>query len=820
MGLLLACSTALSLAGCSGGGSEGGGGGQTATGLTKTLQELGVSTEMTQRQGIDGEGLSDDYSPFGDTWELNKTSELLVLGAEVSSTGERFTLLDLTDDDGNASEEVLLSRSVTDESWISGPSFNSSFNLTDDRSVVAADVDADGLEEIVVLYLNGGEVRLKTIQDETEGFVETDQQLTFLTGIEDVVMQSARLNGDRRDDLVIAVSNDQSVGQVLFAAAGASGFTEIGTRRIYEPTLTSPTLTMEISVGNVDMDKMDEIAIVVNERFGTTNSPDGVSWFTILDDAASGFAILRDLEASSGAEADGTPRSGIRATPLLVDVDGDDRCELIVATRTDFTDSCDPDGYFLMAFDDEHMGGGSLGTTYFTHRFSDCDNPMKPRVRAIFANALDVDGDGFDEFHINQFVFDDFANSAPWTMDPTYQLPEDAIWDLNDFGVFAQGTASMVAGEFTGDDREDIAICRQDEGEIHVWGREAPDSDMSIKRTIDTTFDNSQNSVFPILVPVNVDRDSPVLSYSDAEYEYVLTQPIVLAVLAAAPCQPGIGQNLSECYTAFGNTTSTSTEKERTVSVQASATVGVSLSSGLTQSGFELKASASVEASQITNTLYLEERTVLYRTGVAEDTVIFTTVPFDRYTYTIESHPDATLIGEKVVVNLPRDPITLQADRVAYNNAAEEGALLITDEILTHTIGDSSSYPDRQTKNSLLSQYGGLQFGPQAVGIGSGATSLTLQVGDAWGVGGALEVGFSIDLETTGAGVLVGGSVGASQSDSIMVTSGSETTYQASVGAIDAANHASAGYSFGLFTYVQRDPVTGQDFEVIQYWVE
>ena len=35
--------------------------------------------------------------------------------------------------------------------------------------------------------------------------------------------------------------------------------------------------TLELSTGNVDMDRQDEIAIVINESFGTSNLPDGVS---------------------------------------------------------------------------------------------------------------------------------------------------------------------------------------------------------------------------------------------------------------------------------------------------------------------------------------------------------------------------------------------------------------------------------------------------------------------------------------------------------------------------------------------------------------
>ncbi|MEM8710253.1 MAG: hypothetical protein AAGG01_04825 [Planctomycetota bacterium] len=815
------CGAPLTLfAGCSGGSGGGGDQGPVATGLNKTLQDLGVSTAMSQRQGIDGNDLGGDYAPFGDTWELAKTSELLVLGAQVDSSGERFTLLDLTDDDGNADEEVLFALSENDEPWITHSTTFGSFVEDDPRSIAAADIDADGLEEIVIAYLNGGEIRLRIYDDEAAGFASSDFQVGFEAGVEDVVLQTARLNGDRREDLVLGFTVNDIDASVMFLRTDESGFTEIGTRLTFGPTVPSPSVNVEISVGNVDMDREDEVAIVVNERFGTTNDPDGVSRFMLVDDATTGFSVLRALEGVSGNDQGGLPRTGLRSTPLLVDLDGDDRCELVVASRTDFNSSCNSDGYFFLAFEDAFQGGTALGNTYFTDRFTSCSSPMKPRVRTLYANALDVDGDGFDEFHVNQFVFDDFANSAPWTQDPGYQLSDDVIWDQNDFGAFDQGTSSMVAGEFTGDDREDIAIYRGDGSELQVWGRSAPDSAMVLKRSIDTDFQNSQTAIYPLILPVNVDRDSPVLSYSDAAYEYVFSEPIVLAVLAAAPYRTGVGQNISDTYTEFGNTTSSSTETERAVSLRAQATIGLSIDGGVTQSSFELSASAYAEATTITNSAYREERTVLYRTGVGEDTVIFTTIPIDRYTYTVQSHPDPMLIGEQVVVNLPRDPITLQAERVAYNSAIQEGSLRITSSIMDHTIGDPSTYPTRAEKNSLLSIYGGLQFGPQAVGLGSGATSLTLQVGEEWGEGGALEKGFSIDMETTSGAVLVGLSFGASATDTVIVKSGSETTYRGSVGAIEASNHSSAGYQFGLFTYVRRDPTTGQDYEVVQYWVE
>lgn len=52
------------------------------------------------------------------------------------------------------------------------------------------------------------------------------------------------------------------------------------------------------------------------------------------------------------------------------------------------------------------------------------------------------------------------------------------------------------------------------------------------------------------------------------------------------------------------------------------------------------------------------------------------------------------------------------------------------------------------------------------------------------------------------------------------MTSGSSTTYTGVAGAIDAAHFAANRFSFGLFTYVHRDPLTGREFEVLNYWIE
>ena len=209
----------------------------------------------------------------------------------------------------------------------------------------------------------------------------------------------------------------------------------------------------------------------------------------------------------------------------------------------------------------------------------------------------------------------------------------------------------------------------------------------------------------------------------------------------------------------------------------------------------------------------------MFTSAPEEDLVVFTTVPVDRYVFTILSHPDPALIGDRVVVNYPRSPITLQAERTFYNETIPAGAQRVDELVFQHVVGDTSTYPSRTAKNALQSLYGGLEVGPQAVGQGAGTTEVTLNVGSSISSGGSLAFGFELEVNATAGAVLAGVSVGVESTNTWRVTSGNSTTYTGVVGAIDAANFADNGYSFGLFTYVYDQP-GNQQFQVLNYWVE
>jgi hypothetical protein len=192
----------------------------------------------------------------------------------------------------------------------------------------------------------------------------------------------------------------------------------------------------------------------------------------------------------------------------------------------------------------------------------------------------------------------------------------------------------------------------------------------------------------------------------------------------------------------------------------------------------------------------------------------------DIYTYRVLSHSDPTMVGEEVVLRYPRSPVIIQADREYYNTHIFEGGMVVGDDVFQHTIGELSTYPSVADKNQLLGLHGGLQNGPISVGIGTGQTHAEIQVGESWSSGGTLEVSYELEVKATGATVMAGFTVGGSTSDSLTITSGQQTTYRGTVGAIEGFDYPANAYQFGLFTYVLPEPSGRYEFEVLNYWVE
>ena len=493
------------------------------------------------------------------------------------------------------------------------------------------------------------------------------------------------------------------------------------------------------------------------------------------------------------------------------DIDGDGLDEVVFGGLDAFkTSHNEPAKLVGMALDDAVRNFATVGDVTKT-LYSD-GNKASPYWRFIHVTALDVDDNGADEIAFGNIVYDNFRDNAPWV--ERFEAPQELMFREGEF--VGRSTTHSAAGDTNGDGREDLLLFNQGNSYISIWGIHGLDPTWGEIKRIETEFHNSQTPRNAIVLPINVNSDSPVLRYAGREHQLVFSEPVVIAALAAPPCQEGIEQNLDDCVTAFGTATTSTVTTEQVLSVGASVSVGLNIDGGFfTQSELELRATVTSEASSIQSDAYTLEKSIVFTTGPNQDSVVFTTIPYDRYVYTVASHPDPELVGDEIVVYLPREPVTLLTERAFYNERVEEGELQIDNRVFTHRPGDLSSYPNPGAKNAALLN-GGLEIGPQSVGQGDGSVKLGLAVGEEYSSGRALELGFEFSMDVTGGGVLAGTTVGASRQDTITITSGSETSYTGSIGGIDAANFSDNQYSFGLFTYVQRDRATGQEFEVIK----
>ena len=794
-------------------GDTGGGGGSSAGPLAKSLQRLGVKVEESPRKDYSKtDDLPADYAPFGAQKTFGRIDEIVMVGATLRDDDSRFRVMEL---DVNGDLLQLADLDSEANAWVGfpgGPVTPQSL-----RAVAAGDVDGDGLEEVVAIYMDDLDLTLKLIDDAQNAYAETLVRLGVEQDVRELAVVTGDFDGDGRAELAIAVCRSDTVDIVFFEDAAGNFARQPALTKSYDDTLglTSPQMYVQLRCGNMDYDIGCELAFVVNEY--SRNGPVGTSRYVVLDDWSTDAAELQSGPVQGLANGLKTALVGSIA---VGDIDGDDLDEVIVAGPTGSDGDDRYSGRLIVAFDDVANGFGTLGTIHGFNGF--LGNPAfgRWRFRTTHINVVDIDGDGAFEIQANQYIYDDFANAAPFT--EIHEIPQEKFLDRgSDAGAYFNDQGSQViTGDFTGDGRGDVLIYCQWQNEAYVWGLDQTVRGWREMATWEMGSVNVQDAQGGIFVAANVDTDSAVLDYGEGSYQLVFTEPIVIAALAAPPCGRGIGQNVDGCETSFGQSTTSGSERETSVSISAKAISGIKLEGGvITQSSFELTSTTEIAATRIATRSYTLEETITYISGPNDDAVIFTTIPLDQYTYTIVSHPDPTLVGKEVVISLPRKPITLKTDRSFYNDNIADGALPIDDTVFQHTIGDLSTYPTAARKNQLINQFGGLQSTLISVSQGDRAEEVQLAVSEAISTGRELAIAYELELKATGGGALAGFSVGTSASSKLTVTSGQSTIYTGRVGDLDAANFAANQYSFGLFTYVFRHP-SGQQFEVLNYWVE
>lgn len=820
----LLLSSAICAAGC--GRSGGGGPGEPAPTAPKadptvdeTLRALGVDTTDTPRIDHAGDALPASFSPLGTAYTLEKQSELLLLGVPRQGSAHPLTVLDAQIDplDPDQPVQLLHSLAADEVPWAteSVPTFTD-LPPWSKRAAAAADLDGDGRQELALVHFSDGELRLSILEDADGEFGRVESVLAGdWSELVHVALAAGDLDGDGKDELLLGYSLSYQAVIALVREVDGSMQVDEGSARSFPTQYTDSVLLPRMRVGQLDYDGPAEIALVLNEHslpgWSSPSEPLGSTWH-VLDDLGHDLVQLAWGRVEAEDEL-GTLRRALVADVALGDLDSDGIDELALAGLWMLGEFCQG-SYVMSAFDDAAHGFAHLGSAVLRDEAGNEPGGSGCEAEIQFAHVgiADLEGDHAGEIHVNELVFWDLRTAPPWTL-----RAQISTWFNESWPTGTTSTAMAVA-DFTGDARQDIAVLTiHQPARLTIWGiaQEDPDQEIAALRTIPLATTPTYEDRNPVLVPLDADRDATVLRF--VERRWAMTQPIVVAALAAAPGKEGIGQNTGACVTEYGEASSSSTGSENKLEVSAAFIIGWEFKVAGNGGEFEAKLQADYTHTWTNN--YTLTTSVAYETGPLEDTVICVVTPFDQYVYEVVSDEDPENEGSTVVLSLPREQITLQVERSFFNDtvAAEDR---IGEEVFRHRIGDPSSYPTKAQKNALLGQWVGMETGPTSVGQGAGSTSLGIEVATETGSSDYLGGKIEIQAKVLVSGYKVGGSIGFGGGHTWKRSVGESTTYSGTVGSIDAANFQANRYSFGLFVYTYEDGRPTGGFDVLNYWIE
>jgi hypothetical protein len=828
--------------------------------------------------------LTDRYAPLGNTYTVNKITELGLLNIGLQSSPQvKFSLHeDLAKVTAGGNPVLISSDPVSQHAPIAN---------YERRYGTHGDLDGDGIEEILLLYQvldpndsirklhlqvlrrneNGtfASALLQSLYVESSTPLATPANATRKIEIEEVAFGLGNIdfnnaNGaidDNKNELIVAIccETDYTQANVPFGrrvdvraykinqpnlGSNVLVKTEVtGYQRYIQNQLVSKLVYPKLAIGSLDADVGSEVALLLNERTEDPSnnvSSDGITRYFIIDDIATNYGVINTGNVQ-GTPIGSSTKSAIIADVAIGDVDADGYDEVLFGGLTGFTTNCGTSVEHILVTIDDALndfanqpvnaglaivpppggcgGSGSGGEWYH---------------RAIHIDTLDVNGDKVPEVQVNGMIFNGWLTGVPWTK----------IYDSNVNTFVGEGqfrflptNSAMAVGDYNGDSNQDLIYYSGPGNQIRVIGIKKGMTTFSLLDSKDIDTNSSDYESRPTILMPDVDTDATILRYLN--HQLIFSEPIIVAVMAAPPCNPNWGQNSDLCRTSFGVSTSQGDTIEKSVSMEASVTIGVALADPLDL--FNVSASGSIGKllNETRTTSYTRTYTKTFITGPLEDAVVFTSIPIDRYTYVLVScnsevnpvvqcEPDQ--VDEYVFnVDLPREPRTLKTKVNTYNALVPaDKAIRIDSNILSHVAGDPSSYKTTAEKDDLVNPPGVTNpcCESEISSTGnSGPTEVQIEIGIEESTANSYEINYGFDFEATAGGVLTGFSVGFAEGESLQMSIGQSTIFTGTVDDHDVPNWLDYSFDWGLFSYVRQAEVPGvngdrrfQQFQVLDYW--
>jgi hypothetical protein len=833
---------------------------------------LGVDTTTSARTYVDQAGvtqtLPDSYNPLGvGTKTLEPLMEIYTAGRGVSAGSPNETLFD---DLKNTSNPTPLPLAGGDESWI----------MNNYKTSVAADLDGDGIDEIVNIYWidtastlhanvihcdtnctgNGG--NFKNVKDSALGVQSLTTAPTDLDWFRHS-FAAADVDGDGKKEIVAV-----NFGGVDVCKADAS-FTFTCTAAVTNATASH----MSVAAGH-----FDDLPDVVNDGVVVAWSDGTLGHVSVYDGTPTAFSS----NASSAGQRPpinlsiqfldqgGSLMSFSEALVTAGDIDLDGRDEIVLTAR----EQANPRAHDLILLDDAETGyapfrgfryplGEDGGEPTIAGIVDNPNNSLfRPALKVFNKTALAASTDPSTSrptlekaIYAGSYIFDNLSMILPSN---TPALPSNT--DITDGlkptvmsyyetggGGYNHGPNQVEAGDLDGSGQDTIvaywdeanaatgnengftvatlAKVKWDPGSASwsVW------TDFLTTTTGTTTQQPGDGEFYDAtLVLANADHDSPTIRYQ-GKHEELFADPQVLAVLAAAPFYANQNSNNSQTSISFG--TGSGFADMSTIGVRTSTSIGYMSPDLFGEVSFSWSLTFGLALDAISSSNVQISQTETWTAG-AEDAVVFQVIPFDVYYYTITSSPNAADVGKTMSVNVPRKIDTYKVPVALYNASIVDGPTIGPD-ILTHTVGDPTSYPKTNTcaGDSAGGTYASTSFlldGPTwcyasasstHVGVGTGSVGFQIARTAYSAEGASTDV--SVDFSTSAdvGGFTFGQSVGFHWGYTYTVDTTQSYNFGGQVGDLPSAMH---GYDFGLMVHKGMLAGTSTTYPafLVDYWVD
>lgn len=623
---------------------------------------------------------------------------------------------------------------------------------------------------------------------------------------------------------------------------------------------------VSLTAGDMTGDGVDDLGITWGVYYGQSYKTSCQA--VVLHGSKSG----KVLQTSTGIDLTFDGTQIVRAALALGDSDGDGKNELVLGGQlVSDIDNGDCNTRFLAAYDFYNKSGEFICTAAGNMDIVNPDEADEDGVYysnpAYVANLAVVkqDGVGTQEYiYLDSILY--LQSGSGFSI--YSELDEDNSLRTNKRTNQYYGEYGAVAADLNGDGKETVLTMQnflpydvQTIQTVYWWifpiGHETVTSlipgesflrelstsaDSNVARTVDYV---GQTLAYTYAVP-DTDTDTMLLNYTGKHY-LAYTDPKVLAVLAAPPYfgdlehLDGGDSYVGNSQTAYSSISGGSSSNTVSGTIFAGAYVSFEQEVsffGIKAAKFEAEVEVTASATAEFESAKSRTQTVEYGTAGGQDTVVLYSLPMDVYIYDayvpVTKNGSVTWEKQTMTINIPYDacvktftledydaiaadydelPIIGNTDSDANGENNDNGDS--NEPILTHTLGDPSTYPSSTAGFSNVNIYDGNYAG---VGYGSsGFITQSLELTTENSVGLSASVGISMKVGAGAGGTVVGVTCGAEAGFGTVTTNLTGKSFSGTVvGMPEEAEGYGYNYNWKVFQYTYSGT---QTFPVVTYLV-